>query len=184
MHDIQLKIQQLIFNKNYNQVIKLIDEEIEYSNGLTHWLLANKAYALYELKNYEESKIVISKALVENDKCPFVWWHLACILEMNDQISESITIWQEIIGYRKININYDANPCWEGPEFKKALIIDSIFRVGRALSYLEQEENAKRYLKIFIKSKQKNEIRDSIYSIDDALELLKRINKSRCISES
>lgn len=174
--DVSEYINELLSKQKFRLIIDFATQKLN-ENKTDHWLLGVKASAHYELRDYEKSKEVLSEALNLKEDCPLLWWHLAGVLEALGDIDDAITVWNQIISFDNSDISFLDDPCWESPEFKRGLIADSSFRVGKAYLNMGNQNEALRYIKQFLDWKilADEEELESIYSVKEGLRLYNKL---------
>jgi len=170
MKDISIVIDSYMAEGKYQELVEILLSALK-RNPQDHWLMGNLASVFYELHEYDEAYTVLSSAIIEHENCPFLWWHLAGTLEGLGRVEEAIVVWNEILKYDSIYIDFSDNPCWESLEFKYSLITDTFFRVANALVNMYKYSEAKPYFERFIERNLLNKdlLNNSIYNFNDIL---------------
>lgn len=174
MEDLSKLVNEYSADGKFQELIEILLIEIEGDSN-DHWLLGNLASAYYEIYDYEQAYSVIGRAMKIKKDCPLLWWHLAGILEGLGKKEEAITVWEEILKFDKVYIDFIEKPCWESEDFKNGLVVDSYYRIANALINLDQKEEAKPYFEQYIERKilHEDSTQDSIYKMN---EILKQYN--------
>jgi len=158
---VNVLINKCIRDENWEELIEVANNDL--GNGKDdHWLLVMIGSAYYEKKDYDRAYAYIAQAMVLQQDCPLVLWHLASIFRMQDRQEEAISIWEELINKGENKVANDQ--CGEGIKEARKLLNDSGYMIGKTYLEMKEDELAKPFIKNYHKNIEKG--MESIYDPD------------------
>lgn len=118
-----------------------------------YWFCINYAIALYNLGFKETALEYSSKAIVIENKDPFILYHHGIILYLNKKFREAISNWNIIL---KMSSNYLGFGKFGGGKRWASLIKnDATYYVGLAYFYLNDLDNAIKYYRLHLENRKR-----------------------------
>jgi hypothetical protein len=136
-----------------------------------HWILTRISSTYYEEFNYMKALEFAQKAYKVSPNCPLVLWDLAGALDMVNKEKEAIDIWSSLINKGELALAFEE--CGEGLRSARAFINDSRYRIGLSYKDLEENNKAKKYIKIHLENRQRGQF--SRYSLKEVREAYESI---------
>lgn len=168
-HNIEItnKVNEYFDTENYEAAKQFLLKKNEESLD-DHWLLAQLAICIYELRDYKTALNYSQQAIELVPDCPLAQDYHAIILFANNRVEEAAQIWTALIEKGIDEIAY--GQCGEGKRFAKSLLNDIYFRMGDVYLHKKQQEQALVYYKKHLENRQRG-----IYSNFTKKEVLSEI---------
>jgi len=155
-------IEKLSSEQKWEEVRALLLELLK-NDPNDHWLLTQLSETYYEEKRYEESLLIVARALIMAPYCPLVLWDYAGTFDMLERDEEAIAIYKRLIGRGVSRLAY--GECGEGIRWARSLVNDCRYRLGLIYARVGKYETAQKYIKIHIRFRSNN--CSSIYKLRD-----------------
>ena len=137
-------IETLIDAESWDLAETAIDEEL-VNDPDDHWLWCRLSAVRYEKRNYEDALKCAEKALSIVPDCPLGLWDQAGALDMLGRWDQARRIYAQLLerGTRQLSDpDEDADECWEGADWTKGLLADSVFRAAGCLEKTGHDRRA------------------------------------------
>jgi tetratricopeptide (TPR) repeat protein len=175
----QDRIETLIGNGEWDAAQEAIEKELAKEPD-DHWLWSRLSGVRYEQHDYDGALEAARKAVKIVPDCPLALWSKAGALDMLGRIPEAARIYRRLFqrGLQELkNPDEDAEECWEGPEWTRALMVDSLFRFALCLEKVGMKDMAAKVYCRFLDSLDMGQ--QGIYSAEDAKRRLRRLGRKK-----
>jgi tetratricopeptide (TPR) repeat protein len=146
-----------------------------------HWLWARLSTVKHEQRDYQGALDAAEKALDIVPDCPLALWSYAGALDMLGKTKEAgkVYLWLLRRGLEELETpDEDANECWEGADWTRGLVVDSIFRLAGSLAKMGERDKAIEWYKRFLELVDYG-MPPGIYSREEARSRLKKLGPGK-----
>jgi tetratricopeptide (TPR) repeat protein len=169
------RIETLIASRDWASAQGVIEKQLGKEPD-DHWLWARLSGVKYEQRDYKGALDAAEKALTIVPDCPLALWSYAGPLEMLGRTKEAGKIYIKLIRRGLLELkepDEDADECWEGADWTRALVVDCMFRTAGCLAAMGKRDEAIEWYGRFLNLVEFG--MRGIYSRRDALAKLRKV---------
>jgi hypothetical protein len=173
------RIETLIEGEEWDAARVAIEREL-IKEPDNHWLWSRLSTVKYEQRDYQGALQAAQKAVKVVPDCPLALWGKAGALDMLGRTMEAARIYPRLFqrGLQELrNPDEDAEECWEGADWTRALMVDCLFRFALCLEKLGERKMAINVYQRFLYSLDMGQ--QGIYSAEDARRRLRKLGTSK-----